>query len=66
MGSEDVNYGARPVDGGVSWKQRFSDEVRPQMNKEVWSRAGCTLSGNANFSGTCFASVLFEDRNIAE
>ncbi len=37
VGGEDVSYGARPADG-VSWKQRFSDEVRPQMNGEAWSR----------------------------
>lgn len=37
VGGDEVSYGARSADG-VSWKQRFSDEVLPQMNGEAWRR----------------------------
>jgi len=37
VGGDDVSYGSRPPDGG-SWKQRFSDEVRPLMNDAGWNR----------------------------
>ncbi|RXK88450.1 glycosyltransferase [Chlorobaculum sp. 24CR] len=37
VGGDEVSYGARPADG-KSWKQRFSDEVRPRMSDEAWRR----------------------------
>jgi len=37
VGGDEVSYGVRPADG-KSWKQRFSDEVRPQMSDEAWGR----------------------------
>jgi glycosyltransferase involved in cell wall biosynthesis len=37
VGGDDVSYGSRPPEGG-SWKQRFSDEVRPLMTDAEWNR----------------------------
>jgi glycosyltransferase involved in cell wall biosynthesis len=37
VGGDEVSYGARPADGR-SWRQRFSDEVRPRMSEEAWRR----------------------------
>ena len=37
VGKEGVSYGAQPP-GGVSWKQRFSNEVFPQLDESQRSR----------------------------
>lgn len=37
VGGNEVSYGARPAEGG-SWKDRFINEVRPQMPDADWAR----------------------------
>jgi glycosyltransferase involved in cell wall biosynthesis len=37
VGGDEVSYGARPP-AGQSWRQRLTDEVRPQMNEQAWNR----------------------------
>lgn len=37
VGGDDVSYGARP-ENGQKWKDRFVNEVRPQINDADWAR----------------------------
>jgi glycosyltransferase involved in cell wall biosynthesis len=37
VGGSDVSYGARPPEG-TTWRQRFIDEVRPQISDVDWQR----------------------------
>jgi glycosyltransferase involved in cell wall biosynthesis len=37
VGGSDISYGARPPEG-TTWRQRFIDEVRPQIPDTDWQR----------------------------
>ena len=37
VGGDGTSYGAKPL-GSKSWKERFIDEVRPQISEADWSR----------------------------
>lgn len=37
VGGDEVSYGSR-LPAGESWRQRFSDEVRPRMDEQAWNR----------------------------
>ena len=37
IGGDEVSYGAQPPKG-TTWKQKYKDEVRPQISDEDWAR----------------------------